>query len=194
MGFFDGIGTGLLSLAGGLFGQSKTDDRLQQQMDFQRQMSNTAYQRAMADMRKAGLNPMLAYSKGGASTPAGAFAPASDILTPAVSTAMQQNRLTQELKNMEETNKNIEQQTQTSKAQESQSKAQTALIGTHNKIQQQVFQSALAEAAKAKTDEEFFNSTPGKVLRILGLGLGQISPHLGPMKGTVTVQPYQGGN
>lgn len=41
---------------------------------FMERMSNTAYQRAMEDMRKGGLNPMLAYQQGGASVPSTAAA------------------------------------------------------------------------------------------------------------------------
>lgn len=39
---------------------------------WQKMMSDTAYQRAMKDMLKAGLNPILAGNLGGASTPSGA--------------------------------------------------------------------------------------------------------------------------
>lgn len=45
------------------------------QRDWEERMSNTSYQRAIADMRRAGVNPMLLFSKGvGASTPTGTSA------------------------------------------------------------------------------------------------------------------------
>jgi len=44
------------------------------QRDWEEKMSNSAYQRATDDMKKAGINPMVAFQQGGASTPGGAMA------------------------------------------------------------------------------------------------------------------------
>ena len=72
-----------------------TAEAASRQMDFQERMSNTAYQRATADLKAAGINPMLAAMRGGATTPGGAMYSAqmpqiTDIFTPAVQSYAQQ--------------------------------------------------------------------------------------------------------
>lgn len=103
--FSSAIGALAPVVSSGLFsgyGQRKTNESIineaQKNRDWQERMSNTSYQRAMHDMRAAGLNPMLAFMKGGASTPGGASATGmQNELGVAANSAMDMRRMTSEL-------------------------------------------------------------------------------------------------
>lgn len=94
-----GAAIGALGSFFGAKSQNKSNRAIaREQMAFQERLSNSAYQRSMGDMRKAGLNPILAYKQGGASTPSGAGIPAVDEIGPAVSSAQHTMRLASDIK------------------------------------------------------------------------------------------------
>ena len=95
MGLFSSIGSalgvsggdvfgGFLGGLGGLGKQQADKASSARQMAFQERMSNTAHQRQMADLKKAGINPMLSAKLGGASSPSGSQYQATNIGAEAV--------------------------------------------------------------------------------------------------------------
>lgn len=91
---------GALDFIGGNKANAANAKQAQSNRDFQQSMSGTSYQRAVADMKAAGLNPALAYQQGGASTPSGATAQMTNTLAGSGNNARAAATTYQEVQNL----------------------------------------------------------------------------------------------
>lgn len=108
MGFFDFITKPVASIAGSLIGgatsakgardaNAESAASVEKQIAFQKESAQKGYQWATKDMRKAGLNPMLAYQQGGSQALSGASYTASNVAEAGVSSAKQIQALSSEM-------------------------------------------------------------------------------------------------
>ncbi|AXL15268.1 DNA pilot protein [Microviridae sp.] len=194
--------SGLVSAGANFFGQERANSAnsalAQRQMDFQQDLSNTAWQRGMADMRKAGMNPIFAYKTGAASTPGGSLATmanssasAVDAFNATTNTALASkmnsktlNRMDEEIKNLRETNLNLKEQNKLIKNQtwregtQAAVNEQTALKILEEKfLTQNYLQMSSAQLKAALTKGKFRSESPNlikfeAILEALGRLLG----------------------
>lgn len=179
---------GALGLIGGLFQNSAQQASADKQMDFQKEMDSTKYQRGMADMKAAGLNPILAYSQGGAGSPSGAQANVTNVgdavvkgMQGSVSSAAQAMQMKAQLANIEADTTQKMASAATSVEQAKLASANSAVVlGTMPSVIDKAIADATtaelgatvsdSKASRALIEKQYLDSVIGKTLATAALG------------------------
>lgn len=159
---WEGLALGAASLIGGAGNNISSARQAEQQRfwagnqaqinrDYGERMANSAHQREINDLRAAGLNPMLSGMGGsGAATPSGsqpsgAMANTQDIVSPAVSTALEARRLKKEITA-------VDSQTALNTQTAEKAKREAILAGTANKLKKTENDLAMLSIPKVVSD------------------------------------------
>jgi len=191
---------GIFSAFGQAAANTEAKEASQRQMDFQKETLRSQYQWGMEDMRKAGLNPLLAYKQGGAGSASGsdytpgnvgaaAVSGASTAQSSALATRAQETQLeniaadTRLKASQDKTQAALQIQAMAQAGQANSQSALNAAVKTRTNVDTMIstenLQSAKAAAARAIADEELLKSEGGQIAR----QFGTIARELGLVQG-----------
>jgi len=172
-----GAGIGAISSAFGASRQNEAaKDAASAQMAFQRESAQNQYQWAMADMRKAGLNPILAYKQGGSGTlggssysPVNVGAAASQGAASGVSSAIAARRINADLDKVRADTKLSRQQEWTEQYKQSLLRMNKTQVEQKIKLMNQEIMMNLPDVTSAKAANKLLQSGFGEKLKWLNL-------------------------
>lgn len=177
------------SLLGGILQNKAAKKAADTQMAFQRESAQNRYQWTMADMRKAGLNPLLAYQQGGGGTLGGSSYTPANIGAAAVqgavggaSSALSTKRGKSEDALRDATVRNMFEMAKSNHWNAEKSYEETENMRVLREILKNDLVIRRAEASSAKHNEAFYNSKAGAIAKKIDLWGRSINPLSSPTR------------